>query len=133
MGVESYLLASCVRGVLAQRLVRKLCQKCRKKTPVTELDLARVGASAGELLAGKSAWAATGCEECLEGYRGRSGLFELMVLDEEMQDIVRVGGAGKEDLRRIVEKHGMISLAADGAVKVLAGVTSLSEVAAAVG
>ncbi|MDD4870539.1 MAG: GspE/PulE family protein [Kiritimatiellae bacterium] len=127
MGVEPYLLASCLRGILAQRLVRNLCRECRKTAVVQEREIVSFGLS-GKNMAGRQVWVPAGCSSCLEGYRGRSGIFELMVLDREMQDIVRTGNAGIDELRNLAEKRGMINLRDDGLKKVLAGITSLTEV-----
>jgi len=128
MGVEPYLLAACLRSALAQRLVRQLCPECRKETVLTEEAVAPLGA-AGTGLVGKKAWEAAGCPACLEGYRGRSGLFELMLVDEEVADIVRSGKISPGELRTCAERRGMRSLLADGAARVLEGSTTVSEVA----
>jgi general secretion pathway protein E len=127
MGVEPYLLASCLRGILAQRLVRNLCRECRTKMVVQEREIKSLGLK-GTDLRGRQVWAPSGCPSCLEGYKGRSGIFELIVLDREMQDMVRTGNAGVDELRKLTEMKGMVSLLADGLNKVLAGVTSLAEV-----
>jgi general secretion pathway protein E len=128
MGVESYLLASCLRAALAQRLVRKLCPECRRPSVVSPTDVR--GVAGGETLLGKTMWTARGCPVCLEGYRGRLGLFELMVADRGIQNAIRDGRGGAAGLRGEAEKAGMSNLLADGLSKVLAGVTSLSEVVA---
>ena len=127
MGIEPYLLASCLRGVLAQRLVRKLCPECRRQTVLSEDDLSGLG-QLTEQVRGRKVWTPAGCPACLEGYRGRVGLFELMVLDREMQERVTRGHAGTEGLRALAEQKGMTSLLADGVAKVLDGATSLAEV-----
>jgi len=127
MGVEPYLLASCLRGVLAQRLVRKLCTECRKEVTVSGSDIIKLGAM-GQSLAGRHVWIPDRCPECLEGFRGRSGIFELMVIDQAMQDIVSSGNAGVDDLRNSAVSKGMDSLVVDGLNKVLEGITSLAEV-----
>jgi len=127
MGVEPYLLASCLRGILAQRLVRNLCRECRKKVDIQEREIKSLGPK-GIDLKGRQVWIPSGCPACLEGYKGRCGIFELMILDREMQEIVRIGNAGVDELRKLAEMRGMISLLADGLSKVLAGITSLTEV-----
>lgn len=128
IGVEPYLLASCLRGSLAQRLVRRLCPQCRRKEVLDEPPLIDIGPIA-ERLRGTETWTAKGCPECLEGYRGRTGLFELMVLNRATQDLVRSGRAGARDLRGAAEAAGMRSLIEDGMDKVLAGETTVLEVA----
>jgi general secretion pathway protein E len=130
MGVEPYVLASCLRGVLAQRLVRRLCPQCRAHAPLAADAVARMG-RAGELLTGKGrAWTAVGCDACLEGYKGRTGLFELMAMEPALQDLVRAGKADGTQLRRVAGQHGMADLLADGVLKVERGDTSLEELLA---
>jgi general secretion pathway protein E len=131
MGVEAHLLASCVRGILAQRLVRKLCPHCRQDTVLTAEQVAGRGRAA-ESAAGNKVWMPRGCPACLEGYSGRIGLFELLVVDAAMQDLVRSGRASGDALRRAAQTRGMVDLLADGMGKVLAGMTSLAEVASVV-
>lgn len=128
IGVEPYLLASCLRGSLAQRLVRHLCPQCRRQEVLELPPVAEIGHCA-ERLRGAGTWTAHGCPQCLEGYWGRTGLFELMVLDRATQDLVRSGRAGARDLRTGAEAAGMRSLLEDGMDKVLAGETTVSEVA----
>ena len=128
MGVETFLLASCLRGVLAQRLVRRLCPVCRRRTVVPAGEAAALGVPP-EALADGEAWTAAGCEACLEGYSGRTGLFELMKITPALQDLVRKGHTSAADLRRAAEADGMAGLQADGIRKLRAGTTSLSEVA----
>ena len=126
MGVEPYLLASCLRGVLAQRLVRRLCSKCRAEvTPGKDL-LAQLG-SAAERVRDQSAWEPTGCAQCLEGYSGRVGLFQLMPMAGAMQQAVRMGTT--EKLTPLALEAGMRELLDDGIEKALDGMTSLTEVA----
>ena len=127
MGVEPYLLASCLRGVLAQRLVRKLCVECRKKIVLDRINLKPL-ASYEKDLVGKTAWIPTGCAECLEGYKGRCGIFEFLVFDHDMQEVVRTGNAGIDALRTLSRNKGMVTLLDDGISKVLSGITSMSEV-----
>ena len=127
MGVEPYLLASCLRGVLAQRLVRKLCVGCRRQAVLPDSELKGLG-SIAERVRGNKVWTPAGCPACLEGFRGRLGLFELMVLDREMQERVTQGHAGADGLRELAERNGMANLLADGVAKILSGTTSVAEV-----
>lgn len=127
MGVEPYLLASCLRGVLAQRLVRQLCADCRTKVTLESSDVKLTGTHAASLL-GKTAWVPTGCPACLEGYRGRCGIFEFLVLDRDMQEAVRAGNAGVDVLRQLAREKGIATLLEDGISKVLSGLTSMTEV-----
>lgn len=127
MGVEPYLLASCMRGVLAQRLVRNLCEHCRQPSRTKEKDLEAMGKQ-GERLSGATVWSAPGCGHCLEGYRGRSGIFELMNFSETMADVVRSGNVNPSKLRSIAFSEGMKDFTDAGIDSVLAGKTSLEEV-----
>ena len=125
LGVPSYLLSSCLVGVLAQRLVRKLCPHCKKPSELTQNDTKRLGLR--EDLAGRTVYEPGGCEKCLQtGYRGRTGVFELMKVEEDLASLI----ARSEDarsLRSAARKHGMLSLMEDAARKVIQGVTSREE------
>jgi len=129
MGIEPYLLAACLRAVMSQRLVRRLCATCRQPARVTPQEAQACGTLAPRI-EGQTAWAPRGCAACLEGFSGRVGLFELLVLDRDMQELIRAGGARVEGLRDLAESRGMVSVLADGLRKVLDGVTCLSEVIA---
>jgi general secretion pathway protein E len=132
MGIQSYLLASCLRGVLGQRLVRTLCPHCRR--PATWEEAVRecdVPAGWRDRLAGGGLWQATGCGRCLEGYGGRRGLFELMLCDAPVRAAIRQGGAAAAELRAVALAAGMRPLLDDGLAKVASGMTDLREVAGA--
>ena len=132
MGVEPYLLAAALRASLAQRLVRRLCPACRASAQAAEADLASLGA-AGARVRGRTVWTPRGCSACLSGYRGRLGLFELLVVDDEMQDIMRRGAAEAKSIRTSASGSRVPTLLDDGVAKVLAGETSLAEVLYALG
>ncbi len=132
MGVEPYLLAAAVRGVLAQRLVRQLCPICRRPVAVREEDLALLGES-GRRLRGQSVYEAAGCADCLAGYRGRVGIFELLVVDETMQTAIRAGDAAARREWNGSAGNPRKTLLDDGLSKVLAGETTLAEVVYALG
>lgn len=132
MGIEPYLLASCLRGVIGQRLVRRLCPECRREThwgPTRE----RHGPDA-ELLRrlerADSFYEADprGCPACLEGYKGRTGLFELMVCTRALGDAVHRGRLDAAALREVARGEGMRSLVDDGVDKIVAGVSDVNEV-----
>ena len=132
MGVEPYLLASCLRAVLAQRLVRVLCPACKVSIEVG-VDDQTAPAEVRNLVAGRRVWQPVGCAKCLEGYAGRAGLFELAVVEGEIQAMVRSGKASVAALRAAAATQGMVSLLDDGVAKVLAGMTSLPEILAVAG
>ena len=127
MGVESYLITSSVNGVLSQRLVRTLCAHC--KQPV-ELP-ATVRESTGLqrfLTAGSQPCRAVGCEHCRgSGFKGRTGVHELMVLDDTLRRAI-IDGQDANALHTLAAQRGMLSLYEDGLRKVAAGVTTLDEV-----
>jgi general secretion pathway protein E len=125
MGVEPYLLASSLLGVLAQRLVRTLCPTCRTRSPAT--------AGEAELLAGLGLAttlepsAAPGCDQCRRtGYRGRTGIYELLVVDEPMRRLIHER-APEHAVRAAALAAGMTPLRRDGARWIAAGTTSLAE------
>jgi general secretion pathway protein E len=126
MGVEPFLLASSVLGVLAQRLVRRLCPECRRAHVPDDAERRLLGAAAG---AGPgSIYRAVGCEACARtGYQGRTGIFELLVVDDELRRLVH-DGAAEARLREHARAQGMIGLREDGLRWVTTGETSLEEV-----
>lgn len=131
MGIEPYLLGAALRGVLAQRLVRSLCPKCRTTGVPTADELAEWGPLASPL-AGAQVGRAVGCPECLGGYRGRSGLYEWMPVDDELREAVRATASAAALRDRALDK-GMRPLLADGIAKIREGVTTPAEVLRAVG
>lgn len=132
MGVERYLLASCLRGVLAQRLVRRLCQNCRRRSGDATAGRSTL-ASAIRKAAGGIAWEPVGCAACIEGYRGRTGIFEMMIVSGEVQEFIRSGGMNADALRELASRSGMTNLVDNGSEKIRLGVTSVEEVVNAVG
>lgn len=121
MGVETYLIASSVEAVLAQRLVRKICTKCDAVIPVPQ-EYADKFPGVKELHKGK------GCKSCRgTGYKGRLGIFELLVVDETIKKMISEKRAA-EDIRAYAISKGMKTLFEDGLAKVRNGVTSLDEI-----
>ena len=127
MGVERYLITSTVNGVLSQRLVRRLCEHCRRPADLP----AEVVASSGLarfLQPGQAAMAAPGCTHCRgSGYWGRAAIHELLVVDEPVREAI-LRGADASQLQEIARKSGLVTLYEDGLRKVATGVTSLEEV-----
>jgi general secretion pathway protein E len=123
MGVERYLLASSLAGLLAQRLVRLLCTACRVPRSLDDAERDRLGAPAGT---DGVVYAPGGCEECGgTGYRGRTGIFELVVVDAELRRLIH-DGAAEHDLEARSRGAGP-SMLDDGRRRVLAGDTSVEE------
>ena len=130
MGIEPYLLASCLRGVLGQRLVRTLCPRCSRETTLAEASAGLVLPSDWrDRLSGAPLHRATGCDACLEGYSGRVGLFELMVCTPALTAAIRHGCTGEDDFRKAAIDAGMRTMADDAIAKITRGVTDLAEVA----
>lgn len=125
MGVERYLLAPMVVGLLAQRLVRRLCEHCRWQDRSTEADSVLLGRA---LKAGKKIWRPGACEQCHgEGYQGRLGLYEVVAADDELRGLIH-DGASEAVLTAAARRAGP-SLLDDGIAKLKAGLTSVEEVA----
>ncbi len=124
MGVEDYLLASSLLGVLAQRLVRRLCLRCRR--PV-ESNLTYLGAG-GEGNGPAAIYEAQGCEECsMTGYRGRSGIYELLLVNDEIRKLI-LQHASADVIKGQAVSQGMRTLREDGWREVRAGITTVAEV-----
>lgn len=124
MGIADYLLAAGLRGVLAQRLLRRPCRCCGERRLATAAELQYLGRRADERL---QVVQAHGCEHCHgTGYRGRLALHELIVFDKRMQQLL-VNGADEAELLREARKHGWCSLYADAVDKVLQGATTVEE------
>ncbi|MHB8848090.1 MAG: type II secretion system ATPase GspE [Burkholderiales bacterium] len=124
MGVEPFLLASSLLGVLAQRLVRRLCPKCKK--PVSR-ELHEHALFAEQVLP-EEVYAPTGCDSCdMTGYRGRTGIYELLVMDDTIRRFVH-DGTSEQKIRDCAVAAGMRNLRMDGMRWVAAGITSLEEI-----
>jgi type IV pilus assembly protein PilB len=126
MGIESFLTSSAVDCVVAQRLARVLCPHCKHRTVVSQAALTDAGFRVNADL---EAYEAVGCARCHRiGYRGRIGIYSVMVLSERLKDMV-VNLAPEQDLARAAREEGMLTLREAGLAKVRAGVTSIEEVA----
>ncbi len=134
MGVEPFLVASALRGVLAQRLVRVLCPACKREAAADPRALAEAAGPEAEALRARRALPAPGgCSECRDGFKGRMGVFELMEIRGGLEAEIRSGGGDAARLRTLAEANGMRSLLRDGLTKVLEGRTTLDEVWRSVG
>jgi general secretion pathway protein E len=128
LGVEGYLLRSTLRAVVAQRLVRHLCERCKTPTPLSEADFAEdprfaaLGFRAGEVLQ-----APCGCERCGgTGYRGRLGVFEILELTDEIRELIGEKTDGLK-IDQAAIRAGMTTMVGDGIAKCRAGLTSPAE------
>ena len=127
MGVPSYLVASSVVAIMAQRLVRVVCQKCKQTYTPSESALQAAGITP-EMAAGATFARGRGCGNCQgTGYRGRLAAFELMLMSNKLREL-SFNNAPTAEIRRTAVTEGMKTLYVDGIRKVLAGVTTLEEV-----
>jgi general secretion pathway protein E len=128
MGVERYLITSSVNGVLAQRLVRTLCENCKEPVELDKTYMRQTGLLRYVHTDTFVAYQAKGCAACMNtGYSGRTGIHELFVLDDEMHRVI-MDGADATLLHAAARQQGMTTLYEDGLRKVMQGVTSMEEV-----
>jgi len=127
MGIKKFLIASAVRAILAQRLVRKLCDKCKVPATLDEKELRALNIDPAQL-AESNIMGPGGCEHCRDtGYRGRIGIFEIFLVDDEVRHLINQDLSSPQ-LRRRARELGMRTLREDGIRKVLVGMTSAAEV-----
>jgi len=126
IGIEPYLISAAVNAVIAQRLVRRICEHCKEAyEPNDEIREAIERANMGSV---KELYRGTGCDKCRNtGYSGRSGIYEMVVLDDGFRDLVATRPS-VTDLRRYALQRGMVGLREDGVRKMKRGVTTIEEV-----
>jgi type IV pilus assembly protein PilB len=125
MGIETFLTASAVDCVVAQRLARKLCPQCKRRTVIPTQALVEVGVAAGAPI---EAYEPVGCGRCGHtGYRGRVGIYSVMSLSEKLKELT-VAHAPEPEIASVARDEGMLTLREDGVVKIRGGQTSLEEV-----
>ena len=129
MGVKSYLVSSTVQAVMAQRLVRKICQNCREPYKPSFEELYVLGIKPGDPKAEElQLFKGKGCKMCnYTGYKGRIGIFELLVNNDEIREMI-VKRLSSYEIRDAARRHGMKLLREDGLNKVREGITTISEV-----
>ena len=141
MGIEPFLLSSSLQAVAAQRLVRRICENCKEDFPVTEMQMERIktllqtipkaeieayGLDADMKLA---FFRGKGCEKCgMTGYKGRIALYETIEIDDAFHDIIADQKGNEGAVGKAAMAQGMILMKQDGLLKVLKGITTLSEV-----
>jgi general secretion pathway protein E len=125
MGVEPFLIASSLLGVVAQRLIRRVCMKCREPHIPSEFQMTEMGMK--KVPIGATFYRAVGCPSCSNsGYSGRTVIHELMLVDDHIKSlIVRNVDAGQ--IKKAAIERGMITLREDGIAKVLQGITTIDE------
>jgi len=129
IGVQRFLIASAVRAIMAQRLIRKLCPECRKPVELSESERRMLRVDRSQL-AEANLMGPVGCDACRQvGYKGRLGIFEIFEIDDEVRHMINKN-LSTPQLRRRARELGMRTLREDGIRKVLAGTTSAAEVIA---
>jgi type IV pilus assembly protein PilB len=127
MGIEPFLVATSVNLICAQRLVRRICPNCKEEQEVPEQALIDAGYTPDELKRTKI-YHGKGCSTCNKGgYKGRTGLYEVMEINDELRELILVGASALELKKKAIEQ-GMLTLRRSGLVKVAAGMTTMEEV-----
>ena len=127
MGVAPFNITSSVTLVIAQRLARRLCPACKREAKLPEHALLAEGFDHEEIAAGLKVFEAAGCSECTEGYKGRTGIYQVMPMTEEIQTIVLEGGSALQ-IAEAAQRSGVNDLRQSALEKVRQGVTSLTEI-----
>ena len=126
MGIPPFNIASATLLIMAQRLARRLCEHCRQPLDLPPEALLRAGFEETDL-GGLTVYAANGCDQCVKGYKGRVGIYQVMPITEAMNRIILEGG----NVGRMADQaafEGVSDLRASGLRKVKAGITSLAEI-----
>ena len=127
MGIAPYNITSSVTLVIAQRLARRLCTKCKRPQELPGNALLAEGFTQAEIDAGFTLYEAVGCDECTEGYKGRTGIYQVMPMSDEIQAIVLAGGNAIQ-IAEAAQKAGVRDLRQSALMKARNGVTSLAEI-----
>jgi type IV pilus assembly protein PilB len=128
MGIEPFLVATAVHLICAQRLVRRICVECKEEVPLPPQAMLEAGFTAEESRKGK-VYKGKGCTVCNgTGYKGRTGLYEVMEVDDDIRELILVGASAVELKKKAIEK-GMFTLRRSGLIKVMEGMTTMEEVA----
>jgi len=127
MGVKPFLVASSLKAVMAQRLIRKVCQKCAQQYEPSEAEISTLGLTPAQLTDANFV-KGRGCDKCRgTGYKGRAGIFEIFITDDEMRQLIN-NHASLSEIRKRARQMGMRTLREDGIRKALAGFTTIEEV-----
>ena len=127
LGVEPFLVTATLEGIVAQRLVRKICEKCKTPFEPSEGQLSELGLTP-EDIRGKNFYYGRGCGKCNNtGYRGRTGIFEIMTFNDEIRDLI-MNQASTNVLRAAGQKTGMRLLRDNGLVAIYDGITTIDEI-----
>ncbi|MFO0969308.1 MAG: ATPase, T2SS/T4P/T4SS family [Gemmataceae bacterium] len=127
MGLETFLITATLEGILAQRLVRRICEDCRTEFEPSPEMLMELNLKPGEV-AGKSFFYGKGCDRCNNtGHKGRQGIFELVIMNDDLRDMVS-SGASTDQMRQYSRKQGMQTLREAGLKAIFKGLTTIDEV-----
>jgi type IV pilus assembly protein PilB len=127
LGVEPFLLTATIEGIVAQRLVRRICDKCKTPFEATEAQLMELGLTPNDVK-GKQLYYGRGCNKCNNtGYRGRTAIFEIMTFNDEIRELI-MNQASTSVLRAAARKAGMILLRDNGLAEIYDGITTIDEV-----
>ena len=126
MGVPAYNIASSIGLIIAQRLIRRLCEHCKRPIDIPDQEMIKEGFREEEL-SSLNIYEAQGCAQCTEGYKGRLGIFQVMEVTEDIGRIIMEGG-NANDIERHAKQQGTLDLRQSGLNKIRAGMTSLTEV-----
>ncbi len=127
MGLPAYNIAASVLLIMAQRLIRKLCVHCKTPHPMPPHALEEAGFNNDEIEAGITVYKAVGCPKCTDGYRGRTGIFQVMPINEKIERLILEGGTTLQ-LDALARELGVHDLRRSGLDKVRDGITSLEEI-----
>jgi len=142
MGAKPFLLAPALNAMIGQRLVRRVCKECKEEVEPTPEQKERIVKILEGLpneekenikftpdLANLKFYKGKGCKACQEiGYKGRIGVYEIMIMNEEIEKLVLKGSVSEYDMRNLAQKYGMISMVQDGLLKAIDGITSVDEI-----
>ena len=138
MGVKPFLLSPALNAMIGQRLVRRICEQCRQEAELDGETMARAREILEKLpedekqsvdFTALKFFKGRGCPHCQGiGYKGRIGIYEIMVMNAELEKLILAGNVSEYDMRENAAKNGMVSMVQDGILKALAGVTSVEEV-----
>ena len=127
MGVKPYAIATSVSLIIAQRLARRLCNNCKAKLDIPDEALRKEGFTPDEIATGLQIFGPVGCTQCTDGYKGRTGIYEVMPVSEEIGRIIMTGGSVL-DIKEQAQREGVWGLRQSALSKVKMGITSLDEI-----
>jgi len=138
MGAKPFLLAPALNAIIGQRLVRRVCESCKEEEKLSDELMERVKKTLGEIPESAGVkidfkklnfYRGKGCDACGGlGFRGRIGIYEIMTMNKDIEKIILSGQTSEYEMREVARKHGMITMAQDGLLKALDGITTVEEV-----